>query len=119
MLKRMTIVLNGLVVFPENMKKNLELTGGLILSERVTGKLVEKGMARQEAHELVRKCSMKALETDVGFKDSLIHTEEVARRLTETEIDDCLDYSTYLGVTAKLVDNAVEMTERELSNHVS
>jgi adenylosuccinate lyase len=117
MLKKMIIVLSGVVVFPQNMKRNLELTGGLILSERVTGKLVEKGMGRQEAHELVRKCSMKALATGISFKDSLICTDEVSKRLSESEIDYCLDYSTYLGVAGKLVDNAVKMTEREQSSH--
>jgi adenylosuccinate lyase len=98
------------------MKRNLELTGGLILSERITGKLVEKGMGRQEAHELVRKCSMKALEKGISFKDSLIQTEEVSKRISESVIDYCLDYSTYLGVAGKLVDNAIEMTEREQSS---
>ena len=118
MLKKMTNVLDGLVVFPENMKRNLESTGGLILSERVTGKLVEKGMGRQEAHELVRRCSMKALETGASFRSVLVSTDEVVRRLSEKEVDDCLDYSTYLGVAGRLVDNAIEMTERELSGRV-
>ena len=118
MLKKMTAVLDGLVVFPENMKRNLESTGGLILSERVTGKLVEKGMGRQEAHELVRRCSMKALETGASFRSVLVSTDEVVRRLSEKEVDDCLDYSTYLGVAGRLVDNAIEMTERELSGRV-
>jgi len=115
MLRKMTEVLAGLVVFPRNMKRNLELTGGLILSERVTGKLVEKGMGRQEAHELVRRCSMKTLETGASFKETLTGTDEVARRLSRNEIEYCLDYSTYLGVAKKLVDTAIEKTEKEQS----
>ncbi len=119
MLKKMSGVLSGLVVFPQNMKRNLELSGGLILSERVTGKLVEKGMGRQEAHELVRKCSMKALESGTSFRNALTENEEVIRRLSEKEIDNCLDYSSYLGVARELVDSAVETTERELSNYMT
>ncbi len=115
MLRKMTEVLAGLVVFPRNMKRNLELTGGLILSERVTGKLVEKGMGRQEAHELVRRCSMKTLETGASFKETLTGTDEVAKRLSRNEIEYCLDYSTYLGVAKKLVDTAIEKTEKEQS----
>ncbi len=113
MLKKMCDVLRGIVVFPQNMKRNLELTGGMILSERVTGKLVEKGMGRQEAHELVRKCSMKSLEKGIAFKEVLIGTDEVTRRLSKSEIEYCLDYATYLGVAGRLVDTAIERTERE------
>ena len=115
MLKKITKVLGGLVIFPQNMKRNLELTGGLIVSERVTGRLVGKGIGRQEAHELVRRCSMKALETGVSFKDALNESKEVSSRLSQSEINECLDYSTYLGVAGKLVDNAIAMTEKEQS----
>jgi adenylosuccinate lyase len=119
MLKKMIDVLRGIVVNPQNMKRNLELTGGMILSERVTGKLVERGMGRQEAHELVRKCSMKSLETGVAFKDVLTATDEVTRRLSKNEIEYCLDYSTYLGVAGKLVDTAIEKTEIEERHHTT
>jgi len=113
MLKGMNRVLKGLDVFPENMKRNLELTKGLIMSERVVNKLVEKGVGRQDAHELVRKCSMKALQKRMDFKTGLIGDEEIASKLSVNEIDECLDYSTYLGVTQRLIDNALKLTREE------
>jgi len=113
MLKGMNRVLKGLDVFPENMKRNLELTKGLIMSERVVNKLVEKGVGRQDAHELVRKCSMKALQKKMDFKTGLIGDEEIASKLSVNEIDECLDYSTYLGVTQRLIDNALKLTREE------
>jgi len=114
MLIDMEKVLRGLEVFPENMQRNLELTGGLILSERVTNKLVEKGMGRQEAHELVRQCSMEALEKRSGFRRALLGRREVAKLLSPSELDECLDYSTYTGAARQLVDEAVRRTKEEL-----
>jgi len=113
MLKGMKRVLKGLDVSPENMKKNLELTKGLIMSERLVNKLVAKGLGRQEAHELVRKCSMKALRERMDFRTGLVREEEVRSKLSLEEIDECLDYSTYLGVTQNLIDNALKLTRDE------
>jgi len=113
MLSGMAKVLRGLEVFPESMQHNLELTGGLILSERVTNKLVEKGMGRQDAHELVRRCAMEALEKRIGFRKALLSRKEVSKLLTPSELDHCLDYSTYLGVARQLVDRALERTRAE------
>jgi adenylosuccinate lyase len=117
MLKRTKDVLKGLVVNEENMKKNLELTGGLILSERVVNKLVEKGINRQEAHELVRKCSMQALSQNSAFKDALKENSAVSSTITDEEIDDCLDYTKYLGVTQELIDNTIGITEKEIKKY--
>jgi len=113
MLKGMNRVLKGLDIFPDNMKKNLELTKGLIMSERVVNKLVEKGFGRQDAHELVRKCSMKALQERMDFRTGLIRNVQIASKLSLDEIDECLDYSTYLGVTQQLIDNALKLTHDE------
>jgi adenylosuccinate lyase len=116
MLREMKYVLQGLEVFPENMRRNLELTFGLILSERVSVKLVEKGLGRQESHELVRQCAMRAMREKVEFKKALMQVEEISSRLSEAEIDECLDYNTYLGVTQQLIDNAVKLTRQEISS---
>jgi len=118
MLKGMNRVLKGLDIFPENMKRNLELTQGLIMSERVVNKLVEKGLGRQEAHELVRKCSMKAMEERIDFRTALIQNREIASKLSVEDIDECLDYSTYLGVTQGLIDNALRLTRGERSARI-
>jgi len=83
------------------------------MSERVVNKLVEKGLGRQEAHELVRICSMKALQERMDFRTGLIRDVEIASKLKLKEIDECLDYSTYLGVTIQLIDNALKLTRTE------
>jgi adenylosuccinate lyase len=119
MLDTMIRVLKGVVVYPENMRANLHRTGGLILSERVAGALVEKGMGRQEAHETVRRCSMEAYTTGVTFKEALLRNREVSSRLSPEEIESLLDPETYLGVALELVDKAVEATRRELEAYGS
>jgi len=113
MLKEMKTVLKGIEVYPENIRKNLELTGGLILSERVANRLVDKGMSRQEAHELVRLCSMKAIKEKIEFRKTLLESKEVSSKLGEDEVDECLNPDTYLGVAPKLIDEAVAKTEME------
>lgn len=114
MLNGMAKVLRGLEVFPESMERNLQLTGGLVLSERVTNKLVEKGMGRQDAHELVRQCAMEALEKRIGFRKALLDRDDVSKRLTSSDLDECLDYSTYLGAAGRLIDEAVKRTRAEI-----
>ncbi len=114
MLKRSIEVLNGLIVYPENMKKNLEITGGLILSEKVVNKLVEKGVNRQDAHELVRTCSMLALSKKLSFKEVLKGNKSIAERLSIGEIEESLDYNNYLGVAKNLIDKAVSRTKIEM-----
>ncbi|MBS7644984.1 MAG: adenylosuccinate lyase [Candidatus Bathyarchaeia archaeon] len=114
MLDTMIQVLGGLVVYPENIKMNLNKTGGLLLSERVAVALVEKGMGRQEAHEVVRRCSMEAYREGIAFKEALLRDPEVSSKLSPEEMEKLLDPSTYLGVALELVDRAIETTRREL-----
>ncbi len=121
MLRSIAKILDGLVVFEENIQRNLELTSGLILAEKVSIELVKKGLGRQEAHEEVRVSSMEAYQEKKSFKESLITNPMIASRLTEKEIETLLDYSKYLGVSGRLVDEAVKKTENEidaLSRHL-
>ncbi|MGQ9639055.1 MAG: adenylosuccinate lyase [Candidatus Bathyarchaeia archaeon] len=110
-------VFEGLVVKPENMKRNIELTGGLILSENIVNRLVEKGMGRQDAHELVRECSMKSIYEGIRFAEALASDPRVSKFLSPDELVRLLDYSSYLGVTDKLVDDALATTRNELASH--
>ncbi len=68
MLVRLTGIIEGLVVFPENIKKNLELTKGLWHSQNVLLALVDKGMARDDAYALVQRNALSVWEGDADFK---------------------------------------------------
>jgi adenylosuccinate lyase len=114
MLKTMKEVLKGLVVLPENVKRNLESARDIIFSERVMLKLVERGVERQKAHEVIRRGLVEALKKGVGLKDILLRDELVSSKLTEGELEECWDYGGYLGATQKLIDNVMRMTKEEL-----
>ena len=110
-------ILAELVVLPENMKRNLAITGGLFISENVVKELVQRGLGRQEAHELVRKCSMKAITEKEAFSEVLTKEPQVSNLIPEKDISALLDYSKYLGVTQELIDNALASTKAELTQY--
>ena len=108
MLRLTNRVLKGLEVLPDNMKKNLELSQGLLLAERVVGILVEAGVPRQEAHDKVRKISIRALDNAIPFSKALREDAFVSKKLKPKDIRDALDYESYLGSTYQLIDSALK-----------
>lgn len=100
-------VFRGLRIYPENMERNLHLTRGLILSENVMLRLAEKGIGRQEAHEIVRRCAMKVYSTGKTFAEVLKKDPVVRKHLSEDEIDELLNPYNYIGIASEKV---VEVT---------
>jgi len=98
MLYRFTGVMEELVVYPENMRSNLEKTHGLVFSQRVLLALVEKGFGRDEAYALVQRNAMESWRTGRALKDLLLADPDVP--LGEEELDKLFDY----GYFTKHVD---------------
>ncbi|WP_184405086.1 adenylosuccinate lyase [Geomicrobium halophilum] len=91
MLNRFTNIIDQLTVYPENMKENMEKTFGLIYSQRVLLTLIDKGMAREEAYDLVQPMAMEAWEKKVHFR-SLVEAEpKMTNVLDEETLNDCFD----------------------------
>jgi adenylosuccinate lyase len=105
MLAKMTKLFSGLVVNKEQMERNLAKAGSVIMAESVILALVGKGMGRQEAHELIRKCSMDSQRACEEFKSYLMSNNGVTSLLSESDIDAALDPRAYLGTSGKTVDN--------------
>ncbi|WP_297062315.1 adenylosuccinate lyase [Thermococcus sp.] len=104
---RVTIeVLKGLEFFPENIKRNLYLTRNLIMAEPLMLKLAEKGMGRQEAHELVRQLAMKAFREGRDFLEVVRESKEVRKYLSEKDLAS-LKPEDYIGVAPEIVDNVL------------
>ena len=101
-------ILPGLVVYPERMEQNLKLTQGMIMAEAVMGRLVEKGMGRQEAHELNRKLAMEAYEGGKGFDEVLGKSKEIAKYLDKDELRIVLSPENYLGAAKEQVDHVLK-----------
>ncbi len=87
MLRKMTKLMDGLIVYPDNMMRNLEKTGGLIYSQSVLLALVRKGITREEAYKLVQKNAMQSWTTGKDFLKLLKKDKAIMRLLSVTEID--------------------------------
>ena len=87
MLRRMTYVIGNLCVYPENMKRNLEKSGGTVFSEKVLLALVDRGVARDTAYRMVQKHALKVGRDGGDLKRELLSDEEIRRYLSEREIE--------------------------------
>ncbi|MCJ7561563.1 MAG: adenylosuccinate lyase [Thermoplasmata archaeon] len=109
MLAKMTKMYAGLVVNKEQMQRNLARAGSVIMAESVILALVGKGMGRQDAHELIRKCSMESQRACEDFKSYLMANKDVAGLLSEADIDAALNPRAYLGTTGQTVDHILKI----------
>lgn len=96
MLNRFSNIVKNLTVFPENMKRNIDRTHGVIFSQRVLLTLITKGMAREEAYDIVQPTAMQAWESETHFKQLIENDERFTSMLSQAEIDDCFDYTYHL-----------------------
>ena len=96
MLSLLTSVIKGLKVYPENMRRNLELTQGLIFSQRVLLALIGKGVNREEAYEMVQQNAMEAWQKKKSFLSLLEADNQVTAHLSKSELESLFDYSYYL-----------------------
>lgn len=108
MISEMNKILGGLRFFPENIERNLEFTGGAVLSERVMIALTEKGMGRQDAHEIIRSANMEAFEGKKKLYDVLSKKPEVAKLFKKGELETLFDPKTYIGEAVEQVEEALK-----------
>ncbi len=99
-------VLAGLIVYPDNMLRNLQATNGLLLAERVMLALGEY-IGRQPAHDIVYAAAMRATEKQLPFAEILQQDKAVTAHLTTADIDDLLDPLHYTGLAAAMVDQVL------------
>jgi len=107
MVERTTRLIEGLVVYPENLGKNLALTGGLWASEGILLSLVGKGLARQGAYVLVQRNAMRAFAGEGQFRDFLVADADIRAHLSEAEIDAAFDLSHALAHAGAIVTRAL------------
>lgn len=92
MLKEISALVKKLLVYPENMKRNMNVYGGVIFSQKVLLALVEKGMSREEAYQTVQSCAHAAWNTPGGdFRAAIAQDEKVTKHLADDEIASCFD----------------------------
>ncbi|OCA82697.1 adenylosuccinate lyase [Pradoshia sp. D12] len=96
MLNRFGNIVKNLTVFPDNMKRNMDRTYGLIYSQRVLLALIDKGLSREKAYDTVQPKAMEAWETQIQFRELLEADETITAYLSTEELDDCFDYHYHL-----------------------
>jgi 3-carboxy-cis,cis-muconate cycloisomerase len=106
-------VTEGLQVYPERMRENLDVTGGLLLAESVTTVAAER-LGRLKAHDVVEAACHRALDEGETLREELLKTPEISEVLSTEEIDAALDPARYLGSTWAFVDRALNFYRGEV-----
>lgn len=96
MLNRCIGMVDRLVVYPDRMIRNLNMTHGLVFSQMVLLKLIECGISREDAYAIVQRNAMKSWSEELEFKDLLLKDPDVASRLTENDIEDAFKTEHFL-----------------------
>ncbi len=97
MLEEITSLVKNLLVYPENMKRNMNVYGGVIFSQKVLLALVEKGMSREEAYRIVQACAHKAWnQPDGNFRELISQDTAVKQLLSAQELEACFDPQNHL-----------------------
>ena len=91
-----TGVINGLRVYPDRMKQNIEMTRGLVFSQRVMLALVESGLSREKAYEITQRCAMRSWEESLDFRQLLRDEPDVTDHLPGDELEAIFDYNYYM-----------------------
>jgi adenylosuccinate lyase len=91
MLQKFAWVMDGLVVFPQNMRRNIDKSGGLVFSQKLLLALVGKGITREEAYKIVQTAAMKARNADHHLKEELLASREAMKLLSREEVEKCFD----------------------------
>ena len=108
-LARLADVVDKLIVYPENMKKNLESLGGLVHSEDLLLALAKKGLAREAAYSLVQRNAMKVWTEKADFRTQIEADPEIAKALSKQEIAACFDLKHHLAQVDTIFKRVFEL----------
>jgi adenylosuccinate lyase len=102
MLNKFIYVVDGLMVYPDNMLANLIKSRGLIFSQRVLLELMQKGLPRIKAYDLVQRCAMSSWKRGLDFKELLLQDKELVKYLNRRELDKIFNLDYYLRNVSKI-----------------
>jgi adenylosuccinate lyase len=106
-LERATWLVKNLVVYPENMMKNLEKTNGLIYSQKLLLELAKAGMARDDAYSLVQSAAMETWETGRPFKESVAKRKAITSKLTGGTFESVFSLKSFLKEVDAIYDRVL------------
>lgn len=91
MLDKMNFVISNLVVYPDKMKQNLKKTKGLIFSQKILSKLIQKGLSRTESYDIVQRLAMEAWDKELDFEKLVKEDLTIRKILEDYEVEECFD----------------------------
>ena len=115
MFKKMEIVFGGLEVYRDRMIENIESSRGLVMAESLMMRMTEKGIGRQDAHEIVRSSSMIAEDEKRHLRDVLLEREDLKGLMSKEDILAAMDPNNYTGGSKEIVDKMVAEVEKQLN----
>lgn len=113
MIKELTKNIQGLEFDELKIEQNLNLTKGAILTEKIMVELVNKGIGRQEGHEILRQAAITAREKNLDMKEILINNNKISTKFTENELDEILDPHNYIGKAIEQVDKLLKFLKNK------
>ena len=113
MIKELTNNIQGLEFDELKIEQNLNLTKGAILAEKIMVELVNKGIGRQEGHEILRQAAITAREKNLDMKEILINNNKISTKFTENELDEILDPHNYIGKAIEQVDKLLKFLKNK------
>ena len=115
MFKKMEIVFSGLEVYRDRMIENIESSRGLVMAESLMMRMTDKGIGRQDAHEIVRSSSMIAEDEKRHLRDVLLEREDLKGLMSKEDIIAAMDPNNYTGGSKEIVDKMVAEVEKTLN----
>ncbi|MBD3255892.1 MAG: adenylosuccinate lyase, partial [Candidatus Lokiarchaeota archaeon] len=113
MISELTKNLQGVEFDEKKIEENLNLTKGACLAEKIMVELVNRGIGRQEGHEILRQAAIKARKKDQFMKDILIENKEIKNKFTKEELDEILDPHKYIGKAIEQVENLIKVLKKK------
>jgi adenylosuccinate lyase len=113
-LRQMTGIIHGLTFDNDNIQKNLDLTLGLILTERIMIELTSKGIGRLKAHEMMRRLALKSWKEKRPLKEIMQNDDEALKIISNKELEQWLNPTTYIGTSVEQVDRVVAFLKPRL-----
>ena len=104
------------VVDTKNMLANIERQNGLVMAEKVMIELVDGGIPRDEAHEILRTASMNCISQGIHLREICANLEDITSRFTAEQIEAMFNPANHIGVSGELVDEAVALARSEISS---
>jgi adenylosuccinate lyase len=112
-IKQLTQILQGLEFNENKIEANLNLTRGACLTERIMVELVNKGIGRQEGHEILRQAAIQARNENIYMKDILIKHDKIKDKFTKEELDEILNPHNYIGKAVEQVENLTKILKNK------